>query len=38
MVCQALSIISEPSANWKWIYSPEIFNSGKNLQFFPHVT
>ena len=31
---QALCIISNPSVNWNWSYSPETLNLGQNRQFF----
>ena len=31
---QALCIISNPSVNWDWSYSPETLNSGQNRRFF----
>ena len=31
---QALCIISNPSVNWNWSYSPETLNSGQNRRFF----
>ena len=31
---QALCIISNPSVNWNWSFSPETLNSGQNRQFF----
>ena len=34
MLCQALSIISKPSANSNLSYSLEMLNSGQSLQFF----
>ena len=34
MLLQALCIISKPSVNSKWSYSPEKPNSGQNRQFF----
>ena len=30
---QVLSIISNPSVNWNWSYSPETLNSGRNLLY-----
>ena len=35
---QALCIISNPSVNWNWSYSPETFNLGQNRQFLSCVT
>ena len=34
MLLQALCIISKPSVNWNWSYSPETLNSGQNWRFF----
>ena len=34
MICQALCIISKPSVNLNWSYSPEMLNSGQNRPFF----
>ena len=34
MLHQALCIISNPSVNSNWSYSPETLNSGQNRQFF----
>ena len=34
MLCQALCIISKPSQNSNWSYSPETLDSGQNRQFF----
>ena len=34
MLLQALCIISNPSVNWNWSYSPETLNSGQNRRFF----
>ena len=34
MLCQALSIISKPSVNSNWSYSPEMLNLSKIWQFF----
>ena len=34
MLHQALCIISKPSVNSNWSYSPETLNSGQNRQFF----
>ena len=31
---QALCIISNPSVNWNWSYSPETLNSSQNRRFF----
>ena len=31
---QALCIISNPSVNWNWSYSPETLNLGQNRRFF----
>ena len=33
-ILQALSIISNPSVNWNWSYSPETLNLGQNGRFF----
>ena len=35
---QALCIISNPSVNSNWSYSPETFNLGQNQRFFSRVT
>ena len=35
---QVLCIISQPSVNSNWSYSPETPNLGQNRQFFSHVT
>ena len=34
IVHQALCIISNPSVNWNWSYTPETLNLGQNGQFF----
>ena len=34
MLLQDLCIISKPSVNLNWNYSPEMLNSGQNWQFF----
>ena len=34
ILCQALCIISKPSVNSNWSYSPETLNSGQNRRFF----
>ena len=34
MLHQALCIISNPSVNWNWSYSPETLNLGQNRWFF----
>ena len=38
LICQALCIISEPSANSNWGYSPETPNSVQNWRFLSRVT
>ena len=35
ILCWALGIISKPSVNSNWSYSPETFNSNQNWQFCP---
>ena len=38
MLFQAVCIISQPSFNSNWSYSPETLNSGQKRQFFVRVT
>ena len=38
LLCQALCIISKPSLNSNWSYSPQTLNSGRNLFFSSPVT
>ena len=37
MLCQALSLLSWPSVNLNWCYSPEAPNCGQNRRFFLYL-